>query len=277
MHSQMVEGDTATKEEFKRQREMERRRVARELRYTLSSMTRNEMWRGLVHRSRAKISQAKASASKEHAEQLFFNLRESPSFQNLLDDFKILLQRLVGNQMSVDALFDYSRKALDDIADDEQLMQVVDEMQRLLPNIAEDTTMLDDPNVQRELDSLSRRADEAIMRIRNNPNVKGAKEESIKVATALKSEAANTPLLADLKTLWHDLTSGKSGEVIDPDVLRSLRQMIVPLLVEHLNNVPLPSVTDEACMSCLEREGMEAGFNFFLQHSSENTTTLSIK
>ena len=245
----MVEGDTATKEEFKRQRELERRRVARELRYTLSSMTRNEMWRGLVHRSRAKVSQAKAAANtQQHAESVFYNLRESRNFQNLLDDFKILLQRLVGNQMSVDPLFEYSRRALDDVADDEQLAQVVDEMQRLLPNLAEDTAMLDDPNVQRDLDSLSRRADEAIMRLRNNPNIKGAKEESIKVGNAVKNEASNTPLLGDLKTLWHDLSSSKPGEVIDPDVLRSLRQMIVPLLVEHLNNVPLPAVSDEASM-----------------------------
>lgn len=244
----MVEGDTATKEEFKRQREMERRRVARELRYTMSSMTRNEMWRGLISRSRAKVNQVKSSVPTQQAENLFYNLRDSRNFQNLLDDFKILLQRLVGNKMSVDPLFDYSKKSLDDVADDEQLSQVVDEMQRLLPAIAEDTSMLDDPNVQRELDSLSRRADEAIMRLRNNPNIKGAKEESIKVANAIKEEASNMPLLGDLKTLWRDLTSDKSGEVIDPDVLRSLRQMIVPLLVEHLNNVPLPSVSDEASM-----------------------------
>lgn len=242
----MVEGDTAAKEEFKRQREMERRRVARELRYTLSTMTRNEMWRGLVQRSKVKVNQVKSSASKQQTEQLFYNLRSSPNFQRLLDDFKILIQRLVGSQMSVDPLFEYARKALDDVADDDQLSQVVDEMQRLLPSIAEDTSMLDDPTVQRELDSLSRRADEAIMRLRNNPNIQGAKEESIKVANAVKSEASNTPLLLDLKTLWRDLTSDKEGEVIDPDVLRSLRQMIVPLLVEHLNNVPLPSVSDEA-------------------------------
>eukprot|EP00026_Physarum_polycephalum_P002571 Phypoly_transcript_02578.p1 GENE.Phypoly_transcript_02578~~Phypoly_transcript_02578.p1 ORF type:complete len:828 (+),score=217.58 Phypoly_transcript_02578:85-2568(+) len=242
----MVEGDTAAKEEFKRQREMERRRVARELRYTLSSMTRNEMWRGLIQRSKVKVGQVKSSANKEQAEQLFYNLRSSPNFQRLLEDFKVLLQRLVGNQMSVDPLFDYAKKALDDIADDDQLSQVVDEMQRLLPSIAEDTSVLDDPTVQRELDSLSRRADEAIMSLRNNRNIQGAKEESIKVANAIKNEASNTPLLADLKTLWRDLTSDKEGEVIDPDVLRSLRQMIVPLLVEHLNNVPLPSVSDEA-------------------------------
>jgi len=122
----------------------------------------------------------------------------------------------------------------------------VDEMQRILPSIAEDSTLLDDPNTQRELDNLARRADEVIMRLRNNSNIKGAKEESIKVGNAIKEEASSTPLLADLKTLWRDLTSGKDGEVIDPDVLRSLRQMIVPLLVEHLNNVPLPSVSDEA-------------------------------
>lgn len=244
----LVEGDTATKEEYKRQREMERRRVARELRYTLSSMTRNEMWRTMVRRSKAKVNQTQHAreASKEQAEQLLFNIRESPNFQRLLNDFMILLQRLVGEQMSVDPLFKYSKAALDDVAEDEELSAVVEEMQRILPAIAEDSTRLDDPNVQRELDNLARRADEAIMRLKNNSNIKGAKEESLKVATAIKEEAANQPILGDLKTLWRDLTSGKDGEVIDPDVLRSLRQMIVPLLVEHLNNVPLPSVSDEA-------------------------------
>lgn len=211
-------------------------------------MTRNEMWRALVQRSKAKVNQTQVTREKaqQHTEQIFYNLRESPNFKRLLDDFKILLQRLVGNQMSVDPLFNFSKAALDDIAEDDELSAIVGEMQRVLPNIAEDSTLLDDPNIQRELDSLARRADEVIMRLKNNSNIKGAKEESLKIATAIKAEASNNPLLADLKTLWHDLTSGKNGEAIDPDVLKSLRQMIVPLLVEHLNNVPLPAVTDEA-------------------------------
>lgn len=244
-------GDAATKEEYRSQREAERHRVAREMRRTLGAMTQNDMWLMLIQKGKKKANQVQGSrdSSSVHADEVFFRVRESPNFQRLLDDFKILLQRLVGNQMSVDPLFEYSKKAIDELANDEELSVIVNEMQQLLPAIAENPTLLDETAVQSRLEVLARRADEAVLRYRNNPDVKGAKEESIKLMTAIKESSTSTQLLEDLKTLWHDIASDKSGEIIDPDVLKSLRQLIVPLLVEHLNNVPLPSVSDQASMS----------------------------
>lgn len=236
-----------TKEEYARQREMEKHRVAKELRYTLAAVARNDMWRLLSHKSKRATGQLKEAGESAsiHAETVLYRINDSPNFQRLLDDFKLLLQRLVGDQMSVEPLFQFAKGALDDISNNEELSSLVGEMQQLLPTIAENPTLVDDPTTQSRLESLSRRADIALLSLRENPNMKGAKEESHKVARAIKSEPNSIALLNDLKNLWRDIVSGKSGEAIDPDVLRSLRQMIVPLLVEHLNNVPLPTVSDQ--------------------------------
>ncbi len=242
---QVLEGDSSTKEELRRQERMERERVIQELRSTLGCAARNSLWQMLVTKGKPS---AHREDVKEHAEALIYSVRDSPSFQKLVDDLKILLQRLVGKCMSVDPLFDYSKGAFDDIVNNEELRSLVNEMQQTLLQIADNPELIDDPSIQTQLQSLSQRADSTIQLLLDNPNVKGAKEEIRKITDVLKNEPTSKALLNDLKRLWQDMSSDKPGEALDPEAIASIRKLIVPLLIEHLNNVPLPTVSDKACM-----------------------------
>jgi len=73
-----------------------------------------------------------------------------------------------------------------------------------------------------------------------------ARKESDEIINAIKNEPESAEFLTDIKNLWRDISSDKPGEVVDADVLKSIRQMVVPLLLEHLNNVPLPAIHDRA-------------------------------
>jgi len=242
-----TEGDSSSLEEWNRMKEYERQKVVAELKSTMKSLSRNDLWKVLVYRGRRVTAQAKeaGNTTKEYSVDAAQGLRQSPQFQQVIEDFRLLLQRLVGDQLSVDSLFKYSEAAFNDLRKNDELSRIVDEMQTLVDEIAENTAVVDDKAKQDKMQDLINRATEQIEKLRNNENFLMAKEESKKIANAIRNEPATQTLLSDLKTLFHDVTSDE-GHAIDPDVLKSLRGMIVPLLVEHLNNIPLPSVSGRA-------------------------------
>jgi len=197
-----------------------------------------------VHKGKLIGRKAKTAGdvSTESAKDVAYRVKENKNFQLLRDDFKELLQRLVGSQLSVDPFFEYSKNAFDSIMDNDELAYVLEELHILLDMIVENPALLDDEVTQERISNLAGRADNVLEKLKNDPNVLGTREESRKILIAIKNDPANAQLLRDLKTLWHDVVSDRPGEVIEPDVMASIRQMIVPLLLEHLNNVPLPAV-----------------------------------
>eukprot|EP01111_Echinosteliopsis_oligospora_P004314 TRINITY_DN168_c0_g1_i1.p1 TRINITY_DN168_c0_g1~~TRINITY_DN168_c0_g1_i1.p1 ORF type:complete len:711 (+),score=225.11 TRINITY_DN168_c0_g1_i1:214-2346(+) len=242
-----TEHDEASLKEWDRMKEYERKKVIAELKATMKSLSRNDLWKVLVYRGRRIKAQAKeaGSTTTEYTKSAAYSLRESSQFKQVVEDFRVLLQRLVGDQLSVDPLFQHSQAAIADIREDDELSRIADEMQTLMDEVAENPSLIDDKSKQRKIDELTSRAQEELEKMKNNKHLMAAKEESRKVASAIKNEPATQTLLTDMKTLFNDVISDE-GHALDPEVLKSLRGMIVPLLVEHLNNIPLPTITGHA-------------------------------
>jgi hypothetical protein len=240
---QVTSGEGFSEEQYKSEKAAERERIIESARATITSLSNNDVWRMFVQRGRVLGNKAGSAGETTtvSAKQISYRVKESENFRLLLDDFKTFLQRLVGDQRSVDALFDYSKKAAKDILENDELSYLVDELHILLDNIVENPALLDDDTTQERLSNLAERIDKAAADLKENPNIVGAKEESKQLTAAIKQDPANAQFLSDIKTLWHDIVSDKPGEIIDGDVMGSIRQMVVPLLLEHLNNVPLPA------------------------------------
>jgi len=74
----------------------------------------------------------------------------------------------------------------------------------------------------------------------NNRNLKLAFRESRKLVKSAKSDPATKKLLADTKRLLAHITDKKGVNMMDPQLLNEIRAVIVPLLIDHLDNAPLP-------------------------------------
>jgi len=240
--------DPVALQEFKYQKDIESRRVEKELRATLRALSYNDVWRIFVHQGKEIAEEAKEAGkdTADKAKRAYYCVRDSSNFHHLMDDFKTLLQRLVGNKRSVNPLFDSAKATWEDIINDQELRSVIRDMQSKLSALVDDPALLDNSQFQDEISHLAERGDNAVTKLRNNPNVVKARKESNEIMDAIKHEPASAQLLQDIKTLWRDLASENAGEVVDADVLKSIRSMIVPLLLEHLNNVPLPSIKGRA-------------------------------
>lgn len=245
---QITEGTDTNTELYAREKELEREYMLNNLRHLIASFSNNDVWRLFVYKGRRLGTKAHIATdvTSDSAAQVADRVKESENFKLLLNDFKQLIQRLVGSRRSVEPLFDYSAKGLEEILDNDELAYLVGELRVLLDIIVENPALLEDDTTQQRLRNLAERLDTTVDGLKDSPNIVGAKEESKQILAAMKDDPLNAQFAQDLKELWHDVVSDKEGEVIDADVLSSIRQMVVPLLLEHLNNVPLPSVNGSA-------------------------------
>lgn len=57
---------------------------------------------------------------------------------------------------------------------------------------------------------------------------------------AAKKDPATAKLIADSQKLLKDISNKKGTGIIDPELLTEIRAVIVPVIVDHLDNAPLP-------------------------------------
>jgi hypothetical protein len=233
-----------TQEDFHRRREKHRNRLVRDLKQLMHELNENEIYRRMVQQGGVLAERVEGSRqeSKETVAETMTHVMESEDFQQLTEDIKDVLQRAVGKQMDVEPFFEYTRAAIYDIMNNTQLSSLLAEIQDTLSQIADNPALVDDPFTNDRLSSLSSRFDATIQDMKNNPNIVRAREESQKLVEAIRNEPVNRQLIEDMKKLLIDIRGDKPGEWIDPDLLADLRKMLVPLLMEHLDNLPIPPV-----------------------------------
>ena len=57
---------------------------------------------------------------------------------------------------------------------------------------------------------------------------------------AAKKDPATAKLIADSQKLIKDISNKKGTGILDPQLLNEIRAVIVPVIVDHLDNAPLP-------------------------------------
>lgn len=57
---------------------------------------------------------------------------------------------------------------------------------------------------------------------------------------AAKKDPSTAKLIADSQKLIKDISNKKGTGLVDPELLNEIRAVIVPVIVDHLDNAPLP-------------------------------------
>lgn len=234
-------------EQLKRETEQDRQKILEQIKSILATLSENRAW--LSFRQRSRLLKAKAreagDLAADQAKDIAHQVQDSENFQALYNDFKELLQRLIGDEKSVDPFFEHCRQAADEILNNDELAYVLEEASLLLKKVAEDPALLDEPAVQERASNLADRADK-VLEEAIKPKIYLAKEESKQLLCCIKSDPSSAKFLEDIKALWKDLASDKTGELLDLEVLGSIKQMLIPLILEHLQNVPIPKIDGTA-------------------------------
>lgn len=205
-------------------------------------LNESPIWRQLVTKGKAlgnKVADV-AGETKEEASKKADKVADSKEVLKLKEDLKNVLQLIVGKDgPNVQPFLDYSQAAYDDIIENEDFSKLASEMSELFenPNKQQGQSQAQyEEQYNKMYDDTKKLLDNTV----NNRNIRLAMRESRKLIKAAKQDPAIKKLLADVSKITKD-AGGKHGSILDPQLLNEIRAVIVPLLVEHFDNAPLPN------------------------------------
>lgn len=228
--------------EVSKEWETQRDKLLDDMKAVYTLLAKSPVWNQLVARGKALKSQIdKATdATKEEVSESADKLAANKNIKKLKTDLKDILQLAVGkNGPNVQPFLDYCYGAWDDIMNSDMFSKWAAEASALFDTVSVDQKA-DQQAYQKKLDELYDQTKDVLDHTVRNENLRLALRESQKLIRAAKKDPNTAKLIADGQKLLKDISNKKGTGVIDPQLLTELRSVIVPVIVDHLDNAPLP-------------------------------------
>jgi hypothetical protein len=159
--------------------------------------------------------------------------------KKLKEDFKNILQLIVGkNGPDVQPFLDYCSDAYSDIVENEDFSGWASEMSDLFETMGQESE--NQAEYEKQMQKMYEHTKELLDNTVDNKNLRLALRESRKLLKAAKSDPATRKLIADSNKLLAHLSDKKGASILDPQLLNEIRAVIVPLMMDHFKNAPLP-------------------------------------
>lgn len=229
-------------DEVSKEWETQRDKLLEDLKCVYKVLSESPIWNQLVARGNALKSQVQKTAdeTKGQVQESADKMADNKNIKKLKSDLKELLQLAVGkNGPSVEPFLDYSYAAWDEIMNSDMYSKWASEASCLFESVSANQ-QADQQAYQKKLDELYDQTKEILDSTVRNENLRLALRESQKLIRAAKKDPNTAKLLADSRKLIHDISNKKGTGIIDPELLNEIRAVIVPVIVDHLDNAPLP-------------------------------------
>jgi hypothetical protein len=227
-------------DEVSKEWETQRDKLLTDLKNVYKILAESPIWNQLVVKSKALKSQVDKTVgeTKEQVQESVDKLGADAA--KLKEDLKCILQLAVGKDgPSVQPFLDYGYAAWDEILNSEMYTTWASDASTLFESV-DANEKANQQEYQEKLDKLYEQTKEILDTTVRNENLRLCLRESKKLIRAAKKDPATSKLIADSKKLIKDITNKKGTGIIDPTLLNELRAVIVPVIVDHLDNAPLP-------------------------------------
>eukprot|EP01113_Clastostelium_recurvatum_P032299 TRINITY_DN412_c0_g1_i5.p1 TRINITY_DN412_c0_g1~~TRINITY_DN412_c0_g1_i5.p1 ORF type:complete len:863 (+),score=373.10 TRINITY_DN412_c0_g1_i5:124-2712(+) len=220
-----------------------RKKLLHQLDLTLKDLNNNPTWRFMVSKSKS-AGQTVQAQGLQPAGELVAAVTESPRAQLIAADIKATVQSIVGDKVDVEPFFLHTRNAITFVLDNPTYPDLLDRTQQMLTAIAHSPELLDDERTLDKLDTLQIELQNTLDTLKDHPDVIAARTQGHKLVEAIMKDPASAKLVKDTRTLIRHLQSVQPGHLMDPALIHEIRGLLVPLVLEHLADVPVPSVSD---------------------------------
>eukprot|EP00026_Physarum_polycephalum_P004351 Phypoly_transcript_04369.p1 GENE.Phypoly_transcript_04369~~Phypoly_transcript_04369.p1 ORF type:complete len:679 (+),score=174.09 Phypoly_transcript_04369:109-2145(+) len=228
--------------EVSKEWETQRDKLLEDLRNVYKVLAESPIWNQLVTRSKAIKAQVDKTvdATKEQVQESSDKLAQDKNLKKLKEDLRDILQLAVGKDgPSVQPFLDYGYAAWDEIMNSDLYANWASDASSLFESV-QANTQANQEEYQKKLDSLYDQTKEILDNTVRNENLRLCLRESKKLIRAAKKDPATRKLIADSQKLIKDISNKKGTGIIDPELLNEIRAVIVPVIVDHLDNAPLP-------------------------------------
>jgi len=228
--------------EVSKEWEAQRDKLLTDLKGIYKILAESPIWNQLVAKGKALKSQVDKTVdeTKEQVQESADKLAADKNVEKLKEDLKNILQLAIGKDgPSVQPFLDYGYAAWDEIMNSEMYSKWASEASALFENV-DANEKADQEEYQKKLDELYEQTKEILDTTVRNENLRLCLRESRKLLKAAKKDPATAKLIADSQKLLKDISNKKGNGLLDPELLNEIRAVIVPVIVDHLDNAPLP-------------------------------------
>jgi len=222
--------------------ETQRDKLLTDLKQVYKVLAESPIWNQLVAKGKALKSQIDKTldATKEQVQESADKLAADKNTTKLKEDLKNILQLAVGKDgPSVQPFLDYGYAAWDEIVNSDMYSKWASDASVLFESV-DANTKANQADYQKKLDELYDQTKEVLDNTVKNENLRLCLRESRKLIRAAKKDPATAKLIADSQKLIKDISNKRGTGMIDPELLNEIRAVIVPVIVDHLDNAPLP-------------------------------------
>lgn len=230
-------------EELNQEWEKQRDQLMGDLQKVWGQLSASPIWKQLLAQGKALKAEAAKVGGETKAEltKVKDQALESSDAKKLKEDFKGILQLAVGkNGPDVQPFLTYASAAWSEIVTDDMYAQWADEMSTLFDSAFADPKKMDEEAYKKQYDALYKQTKELLDSTVRNENLRLALRESKKLMKAAKADPATKKLINDATKLVQHLSDKKGVNLMSPQLLDEIRAVVVPLLVDHFDNAPLP-------------------------------------
>jgi len=208
-----------------------------------ATLNESPIWRQLIAKSKALGNQA-AKVGEETQGQVQKSadkVANSEELAKLKEDFKGVFQLIVGKDgPNVQPFLDYCQDAYSDIIENQDFSKLANEMSELFVSMDKSPQGESQEAYERQFSEMHKHTKELLDNTVNNENLKMAMRESRKLIKHAKKDPATKKLLEDTGKLIQHISDKKGLNLMDPQLLNEIRVILVPILVDHFDNAPLP-------------------------------------
>jgi hypothetical protein len=163
----------------------------------------------------------------------------------IMMEAKVFLQRFSGEK-TIDEFVENWRALVKLIVDDPVMNKYVDDLIGFFEHSMKNPRLLtDDGAHMRKFDDLISRGLSLFSTLQQHPYLSNIITESKAILGSIRDDPIRRKMAADLKVLAADfITVGRDGKpTLNLDLVQQLKGLLIPLLTEHLRDIPVPRIT----------------------------------
>jgi hypothetical protein len=193
----------------------------------------------------AKRAKETALKAADRAQEIAENLDFDEQADTILEESKALAEEFLPGDMTLDPLIDRIKRLVSRIAHNQELQQLMNDAKNYISEALEDPRKLEVEDFRNEAKDMFKRGRDLFGRRQMKRQIRLIVTEWNQVLNGFRQDDELNAVNRALKKLAGDLTitDAKGRTTLDLRVLDQIRSILLPAVMEQLQNIPIPAMS----------------------------------
>jgi len=190
-----------------------------------------------------------AEKAKEQVQARTDKVTSDYTYQELVEEAKEVLGAFAGGRQFVDRFANDFWTLMNNMRNDTELNNYFQELKSLITDVMNEPTYIDSDKFSDRFNNLWDRGNNLMDKWRNRDEMNAAIDDSNKLVDNIKNDPIVQSFSQDTSQLARDFFTDESGKpsfYVTREVVTELRDVLVPIFVQSLTSIPIPTIEGES-------------------------------